>query len=91
MSRNYCIPSQFRPSQILCLYVGEQRSGDRDMPVAFSSGNGAYRDRDCCLPKQRARRFFLRFFAIFFNVTIFSSNQAHRYRDQGNATGSPLP
>ncbi|KAF8148150.1 hypothetical protein K438DRAFT_1867060, partial [Mycena galopus ATCC 62051] len=41
-------------NQLLCLYVGEQRSGDRDLPVAFFSGNGAYRDRDRCLPKQRA-------------------------------------
>jgi hypothetical protein len=34
---------------------------------------------------------FFMIFKIFFNVTNFLGNHFYRYRDEGNATGGPLP
>ncbi|KAJ7865656.1 hypothetical protein B0H14DRAFT_3598772 [Mycena olivaceomarginata] len=39
----------------------------------------------------RPETLFFMIFKIFFNVTNFLGNHFYRYRDEGNATGGPLP
>ncbi|KAF8166334.1 hypothetical protein K438DRAFT_1775220 [Mycena galopus ATCC 62051] len=79
----------------LAIWGGEQRSGDRDMPVAFFSGNGVYCDRDCCLPKQQVICIYLCGPVERTSGHIILKGNCGRVGQPapplGNAMGSPLP